>query len=532
MALTGILEPNDYLPIYNDYMWVVNTTFTPPLPPNYRYVADIYINNDFITRTKVFPNPSNYGIFRLDRICQDYISYDYHPRPQINENVYPNPSSIANIYLNFFEEYGSLSTGTTIFSATSAQTQYRRFYNGALSYRGDLYQNYDPTTFNPNLQRGKKTFIGYEPTNYQTQLFSFNPLCGQFMTNGPRSLKMDYNDTYTVNIIQTFSGGVDEVIVETYDETNNQLGSYAFPNPYNVPSLTGSTSLMGNDLLTIGIGPLNINSVQYSFGSAPIIDQSVVYYKVYTRFNDGVSSPERTSEEYTIIMNHKKYYQKFRFAWLNAVGGFDRFSFEGRNSQTKEVINTTEFKTLYGDGTSTNYSYNSAEFSREIIYQSVQNTYTVNTQFITENEAYWLNELYTSPVVYLEVSEVIDEWNATEDVGGLLKLYFPKPHNLKDQDLVMIIDCDDPTNNQYSSVVVENDMNCLVATSYFPSSSGIIIPIGKTPPILPVILNDKTYTIKQAITPRNISVGMNFTLSLDDPKQRGGKDNDFVKFTP
>lgn len=531
MALNSITLPNDYLPIYNDYVCAVCTTFSSPLPPNYRYVADIYVNNNYITRTKVFPNPSNCGIFRLDRILQDYISYDYHSRPDIIENFNGNCSGIANVYLKLYEEYGSLSTGTTIFSATSAQTQYKRFYNGALSYRGDFYQNYDPTTFNDNLARGKKTFIGYQFRNYQALPISTFPFGGQFMTNGPRTLQMDYNDTYWLNIIQPSDYYVGDMIVETYDETNNQLGSYAFPNlNFPIPELTGNT--MCSDMVSIGIGPLNINSVQYSYGSAPIIDQSVVYYKVYTRFNDGVSSPERTSEEYTIIMNHKKYYQKFRFAWLNSLGGFDRFSFEGRNSQTKEVINTTEFKTLYGDGTSTNYSYDKSEFSREIIYQSVQNTYTVNTQFITEKEAYWLNELYTSPVVYLEVSEVIDEWNATEDVSGLLKLYFPKPHNLKDQDLVMIIDCDDPTNNQYSSVTVESDTNCLVATSYFSSSSGIIIPIGKNTAVLPVILNDKTYTIKQAITPRNISVGMNFTLSLDDPKQRGGKDNSLVKFTP
>ena len=531
MAFNSITLPTDYLPIYNDYMWVPCTTFTNPLPPNYRYVADVYINNQFITRTKVFPNPSNCGVFRLDRICQDYISYDYHSRPDFAENFNGNCNSIANIYLKLYEEYGSLSTGTTIFSATSAQTQYKRFYNGALSYRGDFQQNYDPTTYNNNINRGPKTFIDYQFRNYQALPISIYGVGGQFMTNAPRTLQMDYNDTYWVNIIQPADYYVGEMVVETYDETNNQLGSYIFPNlNYSIPELTGNS--MCSDMISVGIGPLNINSVQYNYGSAPIIDQSVVYYKVYTRYNDGVNPEEISSEEFTIIMNHKKYYQKFRFAWLNTLGGFDRFSFEGRNSQTKEVINTTEFKTLYGDGSSTNYTYNLEQFSREIIYQNVQNSYVVNSQFITEKEAYWLNELYTSPVVYLEVSEVLDEWNRTENLGGILKLYFSKPHNLKDQELVCLIDCDDPNNNQYSSVTVEDDMSCIVAATYFSSTSGLIFPIGKITKTLPVIINDKQYTIKQAITPRNISIALNFSLSLDDPRQRGGKNNTLVPFTP
>lgn len=531
MALNAITTPTPYLPIYNDYILAVGTTFTSPLPPNYRFVCDTYINNNYITRTKVFPNPSNTGIFRLDRILQDYISYDYNARPKIDENFAGNCNSIANVRFELFEEYGSLSTGTTIFSATSATTAYLQYYNGALSYRGDYQQNIDPTTFNNNANRGPKTFIGYQYRNYQAIPQSILGFGGQFMTNGPRTLKMAYNDTYFVNIINPVEFYVAEMVVETYDETNAQIGSYVFPNNgFITPSLTGST--MCSDIVSIGIGPLNINSVQYSYGSAPIIDESVVYYKVYTRYNDGVSPVEISSEEYTIIMNHKKYYQKFRFAWLNTLGGFDRFSFEGRNSQTKEVINTTEFKTLYGDGSSTNYSYVRDEFSREIIYQNSQNNYVVNSQFITEQEAYWLNELYTSPVVYLEIPENLAEYYAVEDVSGLAKLKFREPHLIEDGDLLCIIDCDDPTNNQYTTCVVEDPKEMLLAASFFTSTKGIVFNIGKIPKTLPVIITDKQYTIKQAITPRNISIALNFSLSLDDPRQRGGKNNTLIPFTP
>jgi len=127
MALNAITTPTPYLPIYNDYILAVGTTFTNPLPPNYRFVCDTYINNNYITRTKVFPNPSNTGIFRLDRILQDYISYDYNARPKIDENFAGNCNSIANVRFELFEVYGSLSTGTTIFSATSATTAYLQY---------------------------------------------------------------------------------------------------------------------------------------------------------------------------------------------------------------------------------------------------------------------------------------------------------------------------------------------------------------------------------------------------------------------
>ena len=525
MGLLTITQPESYSPIYNDYIYSLQSNFNPPttpFPPNYRYVADVYINDSFITRTKVFPNVTNYGIFRLDRICQDYISYDYQNIPTISENFNQNCSSIANIKLVFFEEYGSLTTGTTIFTATSITADTLAFYNGAISYLGDLNNNYDPTVFEGSTRvRGPKTFVNYAHRRYLADPISNSLYGGEFMTYAPRTLKMDYTDTYWLNIINPVEYNIYQMVVETYDKNNTLISAYTFDNGYFTPSLTGVS--MCNDLISVGVGPLNLNSVAYSFYSAPIIDQDVSYYKVWTLWNDQISSPERSSEIFTINMSNKKFYQKFRFTWLNSLGGFDRFSFEGRNSQNKNVVNSTEYKKLYGDTSGSYISYGSENRSREVIYQNVENTYTVNSQFITESEAYWLNELYTSPVVFLEVSEKLDTWVTTENVGGLLKLIFTEPHNLDDSDLVCIIDCNDSSNNQYSSVTVEDPFSCLVATNYFNSTFGYIFPVGKTPKTLPIIINDKNYTIKQAISPRNISVAINFSLSLDDPKQRGGK---------
>jgi hypothetical protein len=527
MGLNNDNISTNHTPIYNDFWASVGTTFTAPLPPNYRFVADVYVNDVFVTRMKTFPNKQEFGVFRLNRVLEDYVSYDFATKADIGEPFFGNCNSIKNVYCVFFEEYGSLSTGTTIFTATSITGATSIFYNGAISYLGDYKQNYDKDVFQPNSlggNRGPKTFIKSSNTfrnNLATTAFA--PLGGQFLTNAPRVLTMDYSDMYFVDIFNVIPSGISYLQVITFDNTNTQLSSATYANSsYIDPNLSGVT--MCNDKISVGIGPHNINTVQSSFSTVPIINQDVAYYTCATYFTDGVNPDIRTSEIYRVNITNKKYYDKFRFAWLNNYGSWDRYSFEGRHQQTKTAVNTTEYKQLLGDTTNTTtLSYLNPK-GRDIIYQNVQNSYTVNSQFITEDEAYWLNELYNSTTVYLEITPKVNRFIATENVGGLLKLIFAEPHYMEDGDFVVILDCLDSNNNQYSSITVEDPFTCLVATSFFSSTNGYCHWLAKLHTEIPIIIDSKNYLIKQAISPRNISVELSFTTSIDDPKQRGGKD--------
>jgi len=512
--INSIFYPDNFLPIYNNYIYSVDSTFFPNLPNNYRAIVDVYINDSKVGTLKSYPNQNGINFFRLDRICQDYFSFDIHDRPSLSSLWYVNDNSVKNIYGVFYEEYGDLSTGTTIFTGDSVTGNTLIAYNGAIPWIGDMTNNYNPQV--QGVGAPVKTglnFTNYWPTSYIAE----EGLNKIFMTYAPRTLKMDYTDTYYLNIMTNTDDVAGQLEIKTYDSTGTLIDTLLEQNPDLSPSLTGASS--EDVLLSVGVGPLDINTRTQSTTGIPFITPQVTYYTAQIK-NSG--NTDFSSEIFKVVMNTKKYYQRFRFRWLNSLGAFDSYTFEGRNSATKNVRNSTEYSKLLGyENPQGGYLYENGGRGRKTIYQSVETQYLVFSQFITQAESYWLNELFTSPEVYLEVVDEPKPFQTTYDVGGLLGISYSSPHYYKNNDLACIIDCDDDTNNQYAGVTVVDDYNILVAISYVDIPNGFSFIIDEDIILLPIMINSKTYNIRQGISPRNIQVQIDFTLALEDPKQRG-----------
>jgi hypothetical protein len=512
--INSIIYPENFLPIYNNYIYSTDSTFAPNLPNNYRAIVDVYINNSKVGTLKSYPNQYGWCFFRLDRICQDYFSFDIHDRPSIASLWYVNDNSVKNIFGVFYEEYGDLSTGTTIYTGDSVTGNTIIAYNGAIPWIGDMTNNYNPQV------KGVGTPVksGLNFTNYWASSYiAEEGLNKLFMTYAPRTLKMDYTDTYYLNIMTNTDDVAGQLEIKTYDSSGTLIDTLLEQNPDLSPSLTGSTS--EDVLLSVGVGPLDINTRVQATTGVPFITPEVTYYTAQIK-NSG--NTDFSSEIYKVVMNTKKYYQRFRFRWLNSLGAFDSYTFEGRNSATKNVRNSTEYSKLLGyENPAGGYLYENGGRGRKTIYQSVETQYTVFSQFITEAESYWLNELFTSSEVYLEVVDEPKPFQTTYDVGGLLGISYSSPHYYRNNDVACIIDCDDDTNNQYAGVTVIDDYNILVAVSYVDIPNGFSFIIDEDITLLPIMINSKTYNIKQGINPRNIQVQIDFTLALEDPKQRG-----------
>lgn len=514
--INSIIYPENFLPIYNNYIYSTDSTFSPNLPPNYRAIVDVYINDSKVGTLKSYPNQYGWCFFRLDRICQDYFSFDIHDNPELGELFYQNDNSVKNIFGVFYEEYGDLSTGTTIYTGDSVTGNTIIAYNGAIPWVGDMSNNYNPQVKGVGAPvKSGLNFTNYWPTSYIAEE-GFNKL---FMTYAPRTLKMDYTDTYYLNIMSNTDDVAGNIEIKTYGSGGSLLNTFLDPNPYPIPSLSGVTSKTA--LLSVGIGPLDINTRAQALTATPIIMPQVEYYTVQIK-NSG--NTDFSSEIYKVVMNTKKYYQRFRFRWLNSLGAFDSYTFEGRNSATKNVRNSTEFSKLFGyELPIGGYGYQNGDRGRKTIYQSVETQYTVFSQFITEAESYWLNELFTSSEVYLEVVDEPKPFQTTYDYNGsgLLGISYSSPHYYRNDDVACIIDCDDDTNNTYAGVTVIDDLNVLIATAYVDIPNGFSFIIGQPIKLLPIMINSKTYNIKQGLNPRNIQVQIDFTLALEDPKQRG-----------
>ena len=86
-------------------------------------------------------------------------------------------------------------------------------------------------------------------------------------------------------------------------------------------------------------------------------------------------------------------YETVRLMWLNRAGGWDFFSFTKDSKKTVDIERSEFTKIL-------DWNYNVGDRGDTIFAQKAKENFTVNSNWITEGESIWLEELLTSPEVY------------------------------------------------------------------------------------------------------------------------------------
>jgi hypothetical protein len=143
---------------------------------------------------------------------------------------------------------------------------------------------------------------------------------------------------------------------------------------------------------------VNSDPSDWSSGLPSTFLTGVSYYTVSIR-NVSILT---NSETFTFYVNAKcSKYTPIRLHWLNRLGGFDSFNFIYKSEVDTDVKRSTyqqEPHTFSG----TSWDYTKA--SRGVTTYNVEMTsgMKVNTDFLTDTESAWMEDLFTSPVVYLE----------------------------------------------------------------------------------------------------------------------------------
>ncbi len=87
-------------------------------------------------------------------------------------------------------------------------------------------------------------------------------------------------------------------------------------------------------------------------------------------------------------------YENVRIVFLNRMGGYDYFTFNKDKKRTV-AINRTEYKQVL------DIAYEFGDRGDVVLAQDVQYTFTLNSDWISEETYLWLEELVTSPEVYI-----------------------------------------------------------------------------------------------------------------------------------
>ncbi len=376
--ITEKVYPQEFQPVFNPIYFIVDSSNKGAC--DFRYVADIYVNGILATTIYVYPEGDNdYGVFRIERILQDYIKFDLKPNVIGFEN---NPNSILEYYLDYKEEYGTASPcdGVTTVSSVVATSDTFYAFNGA--------------------------WQDQEFTKYLSSENSLGSTSSKFLTTFPANLSIGIDEFFTLSYLQPPSTPAKYIQINTFDKFGNQIGIYISTSPFSSSSPIGPAK---DHYLSVGVGPVQLNALTLSSGSQPVITSNVHHYWI-TLLNPGFTSISETKifkMDYTCFRFDIK-----RLWWWNRRGGFDAYSFKLKALRNLEIARN-EYNRYKDRLQGLDFGYNTGDRGRTIMSVKARPNETFNTHYMTEEEGLFLEDLFTSPEAYSCIMDAPLVYNIT-----------------------------------------------------------------------------------------------------------------------
>lgn len=384
MAMTIAQGPSGRrnIPAYNPIDYVVTSTNTGQA--NFEFICDLYITGvTFAGGASYFrmkaPVDPTYGVGHFDvaPVIQRYLTGD------IGNDIYGFQqcgNSVVEFQPKFGESYGP-SSGITVYTNQifpSANTA----FNGSLEtleYKDYVYTDYTADT------------------NAVVNLLS----------NAPSSGTVRSSQNQWVYVMAATSGIVKFANVNVYTGSG---GSKVLGNTYRVMNHAyhDAGTTVANRMLRFPCGGANLNNIVSSSispstndGITSLISQTITAWEIY--FTD--SSRNRTTDSYWVILDNPcTDHDIYRIHFKNKYGAYDSFNFIRANQVSTEITRNKYEKVMGEFKSASSYVYNKTDAFITNYNTSYKPTIRLNSDWITESQSTWLEELLTSPDIRMEDS--------------------------------------------------------------------------------------------------------------------------------
>lgn len=376
MAITITQQPPLLTPAYGDIVITVSSNLVVS-KYKFKYVYDIFsidsvgTTTTYVGRVRQTPNPSGVGMLDLSRYLQnqvyeiDTIASNGNIENNTGASGLANPSNCSYI-VYCGEEYSNTLNGAVT------------LYNG----------NGTPLTATTLSSVATTTGFTFNGVKQFEEGFDWNEapyvsVTGRtFLTNSPRTLYKDTDEYITLAaFFGTYSGTPINISGTTYAQVYNSSGTLLttyFPSGANFTSARIRMLYASNKISTIVAG----------------------YESTWDKIVIGFST---NATERITIYNKKCSWDKYDpkdIIFLNRLGGFDTFRFYGSKDEQVKIERGT-YQRAYGTWSSTTYGYNTAERGTSNIKTDLIVQGEVMSDFLERDEVNWLEELLTSPSVYM-----------------------------------------------------------------------------------------------------------------------------------
>ena len=403
MAVTINDQPTNLVRVaYDDFTITTSSTL---VSNNYfKFVYDVYIDTVFKVRVKASPGNVNRGVVNLKNIIKDFIHTDIkgvtseyngtsndHSIHQIDEYS-ENVDNLVKVQIKVGEEYAASSTASVI------------LYDGAGSAGAPSVQSTSFFIFNGVQQVGvhasdSLTAIEFDHTPY---ILSNNTKSFLSELDASVNRRIRRTDYHTLAFLNGSWGSDTSYLgtleIKEYNSSGGQLGStrYIDNTSTNGGYPPTSSNLTDRGLLYVGVGGANFSN------SGNALNASTAYYTVQA-FTASSGNERSALYTFDIIDDDCKGYDTIRLAWLNRLGAWDYYCFTKKSTKSVNIRKKLFRKTVgnWADNPATGYTYSQYERGNSTVGVSALDTFTANTDFISEAEATYLESLYTSPNVYM-----------------------------------------------------------------------------------------------------------------------------------
>ena len=411
MATTIIQQPlanpgtfDRVLPVGQEIIYTVANPTVVSTFTRVKFVAEVHISslappnpnttNDLVGTFKTTPNNAGVGMFDFRPVIESFVNADNIARQGsayksglngVNSNT---PIHLIDKYsgslntmrwcsIKFMVEYidtsGNLVTNSEVISGMMV------VFNGYLKYSDEL------------------TISG---VNFGYDLYSNFLLDGatkKFLTNAPTTQYANLEDYGTVSLLMPYT--TEGIEITYFDSSDNVLGFEQIDHTTANGGFVYPQANIQSFILFFGLYPANLqgsSSMFQGFVSAGTIQGG--YYKAAALNSGGAV----VSEIYTINLNcpNLKGYEPVRLTWLNQWGAWDYYTFTMKSTKMISTKGST-YQQLGGSWNEKAYRIDSFKGGKKSFRVNATEKVTMNTDFVSESESEWFEDLINSPEVYI-----------------------------------------------------------------------------------------------------------------------------------
>ena len=381
-----------------------------------KFVAQVHISNfpinlsnnlALIGTFKTTPNNAGVGIFDFRSVIETFLKPDNEPQTDIvpgsdseykgtkaQDTMFPlhlvdkfaiSKNSIKYFAINFFIEYADTATDSVIDFTTLDPTSSEQWtmFNGVLQYDDNL------DIFNNDY--------GYSMSDYFFTGINYPAYPNKsFLTTAPDIQYARLEDYGTIPFFNFFdaNGYVYEFEIEYFWDGGSSSETVLWQNSNGGTTSAGPFS--NTRLGYFGAFPGNLQNWSSTFATA--VTNGLTHYTVQAYASGSIYISNHL--QINILCPNLKNYEAVRLTWLNKWGTWDYYTFNMKSTRSV-TTNRTSYTQLGGTWNESTFKIAGYKGGKKNFRVNSTEKIKLNTDFVTEEEGVWFEQLINSNEVYV-----------------------------------------------------------------------------------------------------------------------------------